>query len=714
MPFSHECLSSLSPSVSSYCTVATCRLDLFNNDLSGSIPSEIGLLSHVRILDLAENAFTGKLPDEMASMTALHKLHLHQANGTLNGKLPAFDTFPKLVELLLDSNSFTGNIPTNFLAGVEDKTQLVTVDLSHNNLTGPIPSELEDFVNLDIHLVGNMISGIPPELCARGEWMNGDVGQVGSCDAILCPNGTWNAYGRASDELDAVCSPCPTNMYFGSTSCGDEKDPFPEKKILDNLYKKTGGIHWTTNRNWTDSTVGICFREGITCGDPSDVNSGVTEVNLVANNLGGHIPSSIFDLPKLQLLDFSSNEVDIEFEHIGKSSTLRTVRMSNTDQSSVSGIDKAPPSLTEVRLSNNRISGSMPSELLKLSALKTLYMSNNYFNGTIPSSIASLSSIEVLDFSQNDLTGHLPTELGSLTTLRVVNLSENLLSGVLVTELGRLSNLETLSLALLNKLAGPLFAFNTNPSLSFLDLSHNSLQGTIPSDFLAAVSGSDPITVDLLQNEITGGLPTVLDSLKFLDINLVGNRIDSLPEILCDDNNAGWEGGLVGDLNTCDAILCPPGTAAPNGRGRQVDPFTECEACPGGEKEAPYFGSTTCTFTTIEEEREALSSLYQMTNGPNWLKQTNWMSEQSVCTWYGVTCVDDEIIISLELQHNNIEGAPDVMDLVTDLIFSLQNLVKLDLRGTVHQIFELLSTGPVTLYANLAPFVTYSQATIYH
>ena len=161
-------------------------------------------------MDLADNAFIGELPKEMVTMTSLHKLYLHQSDSSLKRSLPAFDTFPDLVELLLASNRFTGSIPSNFLAGIDDKTQPMTIDLSNNELVGIVPSNLEDFNNLTLRLEGNMISGIAPELYAKGEWMNGDVGKVGSCDAILCPNGTWNAYGERATAWILSANLVPT------------------------------------------------------------------------------------------------------------------------------------------------------------------------------------------------------------------------------------------------------------------------------------------------------------------------------------------------------------------------------------------------------------------------------------------------------------------------------------------------------------------------
>ena len=656
------------------------RLDLFNNALTGSIPSELGRLTNLRLLDLAENFFSGKLPSEMSLMTSLHKLRLHQTNGTLTGKLPAFDSFPNLVELLLDSNTFSGSIPSNFLAGVNDKTQPITIDLSNNAIVGTVPSNLEDFQNLTIRLQGNKITGIAPELCAKGEWMNGDVGRTGSCDAILCPSGMWNQFGRASDLLGSSCRSCPGSVYMGSTFCGDDKDPFPEKTILDTLFKLTGGIHWKSRENWTDSTVGVCFREGISCHESGDDNSGVTEVRLPDRGLYGHIPSSIFDLPSLRVLDCSENEVDLSFSRINKAKKLEVLHMNTTEVSSLSWIDKAHSSLVNLHLSNNKLSGTVPWQLLKLSSATELLLSNNYFNGTIPSSISALSKVAVLDLSQNDLTGHIPSEIGLLTSLKVLNLNENLLSGIIATEFGELTHLNTLSIALQVKLSGPLFPFSKHPSLTYLDLRQNSIGGSIPSDLLAAVDHSRAVSVDLSGNNITGSVPKDLDSFERLDIDLTGNRIDSLSDDFCDEDNAAWMNGKVGELGTCDAILCRPGFSAPEGRGRQEDTDGVCLPCPGGQEEAPFFGTPVCTLSAAEQERNSLILFYQLTNGPVWKKQTNWLSEKNVCTWYGVKCVDNDIIVSLELPNNNLESSNAD---VTEHIFSLKNLVKLDIRGKI-------------------------------
>ena len=45
-------------------------LKLSNNALSSSIPSELGLLSYLSVLDLTNNGLTGTIPASLATITA--------------------------------------------------------------------------------------------------------------------------------------------------------------------------------------------------------------------------------------------------------------------------------------------------------------------------------------------------------------------------------------------------------------------------------------------------------------------------------------------------------------------------------------------------------------------------------------------------------------------------------------------------------------------
>lgn len=79
--------------------------------------------------------------------------------------------------------------------------------------------------------------------------------------------------------------------------------------------------------------------------------------------------------------------------------------------------------ITSLNLSNNSLTGSLPSEIQKLNKLEILDVSNNNMTG-IPAEIGQLRKLKVLNYANNQITG-LPNELGNLTQLQTFDLSGN-------------------------------------------------------------------------------------------------------------------------------------------------------------------------------------------------------------------------------------------------------------------------------------------------
>ncbi|CDP12489.1 unnamed protein product [Coffea canephora] len=112
-------------------------LSFMNNDFEGPLP-DMKKLGALKSIYLSNNKFSGEIPaDAFVGMLSIKKIHL--SNNQLSGPIPSsLGRLPKLIELTLDGNQFSGQIP--------DFTQegLINVNFSHNHLGGQIPASLSN------------------------------------------------------------------------------------------------------------------------------------------------------------------------------------------------------------------------------------------------------------------------------------------------------------------------------------------------------------------------------------------------------------------------------------------------------------------------------------------------------------------------------------------------------------------------------------------
>lgn len=132
---------------------------LVQNNLSGTIPPEIGLLAHLGEINLGNNEIGGSIPPELGNLVELTELRL-AANKLTGGLSERLVDPPNLWGIDLQQNELTGAIPASWL---EDHETLEGILLDNNQLTGPLPPA-GDLPAMRIFLMsGNRLTGeVPP------------------------------------------------------------------------------------------------------------------------------------------------------------------------------------------------------------------------------------------------------------------------------------------------------------------------------------------------------------------------------------------------------------------------------------------------------------------------------------------------------------------------------------------------------------------------
>ncbi|XP_057545967.1 probable LRR receptor-like serine/threonine-protein kinase At4g37250 [Amaranthus tricolor] len=130
-------------------------LTLPNNQLLGSIPSDLGLIETLLHLDLSYNFFNGSLPVTLFNASNLQVLSV--SSNEISGDIPVF-SHSSLSFLNLSDNAFVGPIPVNFSSAFQNLTVL---SLKENYFSGDIPSSFPPSIEV-LDLSSNLFNGSLP------------------------------------------------------------------------------------------------------------------------------------------------------------------------------------------------------------------------------------------------------------------------------------------------------------------------------------------------------------------------------------------------------------------------------------------------------------------------------------------------------------------------------------------------------------------------
>ncbi|XP_010511585.1 PREDICTED: probable inactive leucine-rich repeat receptor-like protein kinase At1g66830 [Camelina sativa] len=195
-------LGSLHPSIGSLLSLR--HINLRDNEFHGKLPVELFGPKGIQSLVLSGNSFTGSVPEEVGILKSLMTLDL--SDNSFYGSIPlSLIQCKRLKTLVLSKNSFTGDLPTAFGANL---VHLRTLNLSFNRLTGTIPKDLGSLRNLKgtLDLSHNFFSGmIPTSLGDLSELLYVDLSYNNLSGPIPKSNVLLNAGPNAFQGNSFLC-----------------------------------------------------------------------------------------------------------------------------------------------------------------------------------------------------------------------------------------------------------------------------------------------------------------------------------------------------------------------------------------------------------------------------------------------------------------------------------------------------------------------------
>lgn len=321
-------------------------LSISNNSITGTIPSSIGMFSHMYFLLMSENQLEGQIPIEISNMSNLKMLDLSQ--NKLIGAIPKF-TAGSLRFMYLQQNDLSGFIPFELSEG----SKLQLLDLRENKLSGKIPNWMDKLSELRVLLLGgnNFEGEIPIQLCwlKKIDIMDLSRNLLNASIPSCFQNMSFGMRQYVhNDDNDGPIFEIP--MYGASTHISFNASLLIQRPWIGNLRKDLQlEVEFRTKHN-------EYFYKG-------KVLENMTGLDLSFNKLTGVIPSQIGDLQQIRALNLSHNHL----------SGPIPITFSNLTQ------------IESLDLSYNDLSGKIPIELTQLNFLSTFNVSYNNLSGTPPS-----------------------------------------------------------------------------------------------------------------------------------------------------------------------------------------------------------------------------------------------------------------------------------------------------------------------------------------
>ncbi|KAK8712697.1 hypothetical protein V6N13_147927 [Hibiscus sabdariffa] len=396
-------------------------LELWHTGFSGELPASIGNLHSLEFLDLGYCYFGGLVPSTLGNLPNLKFLNL-ALNYFLGSVPPTLGNLTKLNQLNLECNQFTGFIPPE----LTNLTQLTHLDLQQNMLQGSIPSSIRRLQKLELFNFSRNKS-------------NATGAQLVDIGLRYCHLREFPYFLRNQRRLQLL--DLSSNNIEGQIPQWMSKVSVETLLFLDlSNNSLTGFDEFPVLLPWSNLQY-LKLDSNILRGSLPVPPLSTNFYSISNNSFSGVIPRQLCNVSSLSVLDLSENNLSGEIP----------MCLSNFSKN-----------LLVLNVRSNDLHGSIPSGWARVNRLNMIDLSRNKLQGKIPKSLMECRMLEYLDLGDNRIRDVFPSWLGSLPELNILILSSNVLYGTI---------------------GDPKSNLTVFPKLRVIDLSHNRLNGTLPSGY---------------------------------------------------------------------------------------------------------------------------------------------------------------------------------------------------------------------------------------
>ena len=602
--------------------------------ISALIPTSIGRLGQLEILDLDFNMLSGLLPSELSQLSNLKLLDLNDNN--LMGSLDALSGLNNIQFLQLHSTKIGGTVP-----------------LAFGNFMG-----LKALTLQDTFVYGSM----PVQVCQLRDPAGGGLEHLyadcsGTSPAMYCP----------------CCTQCFDRAEHASTNdgsshrAGNEPIALPATSQINaaadgSTSATVCGVSKEERARYIKDIIFTYVSNPVTFTDSTTAQSRALDWMIwkdhrqVCHQLATQV------IQRYSAVVFYYATLGDEWSTCAQNSDASLCLsgdpfLSDSGECEWGGVSCEGGLVTELVFEKNNLGGFLPPELSALTSLKVISLERGSISGRIPSSIGLLSNLEILDLDYNAISGPIPAEISRLSRLKLLDLNDN-------------------------DLTGSLDALSGLTSIQFLQIHANKIGGTVPAAFGAL---NKLMALTLQHTFVFGQMPEAVCRLR--DVNggnlkhLESNCAGSFPSISCpccsrcferesSDEAAAYrtpvescsDGTEEERLSTITAKIASISDAtvlqnpiSPQARARDFILYTD-----------PLF---LCSNSPNILQRYSMAVFYYSTGGPGWnycsadsskicteTQGKRYLSNSHECQWYGSTCDDNDFMTEIRFEQNNLQG----------------------------------------------------------